>query len=312
MTLLDPPAVLPRSRQEAPAWPVLLTLAYADVFDYPLTASEAHRYLIGSPASLAAVASCLKSLVRQGRVEAREGFFSLPGRAHLAEVRRHRQRLSAPLWRQAQRYGRLLATLPFVRMVAVSGALAMDNVDEHGDIDYFLVTEPRRLWTARAFTVALVRLARARGVTLCPNYLVTTRALQLPDWNLFTAHELVQMVPLWGTSVYYRLRRLNAWTRAYLPNAEGPPRPIPAEGPARWATRAAEQVLRGRIFDPFERWEMDRKVRKFGNMGGEPGPDGWQEATFCEDWCKGHLDHHGQRALRAFEQRVEALKETLG
>lgn len=311
MTLLDPPAVLARSQPEALAWPSLLTLAYADVFDYPLTAAEAHRYLIGVPASPRSVASALASLVSQGRAEAREGFFTLPGRAHLVEVRRHRQHLSAPLWREARRYGRLLAALPFVRMVAVSGALAMDNVDERGDIDYFVVTEPGRLWTTRAFAVLLVRLARARGVTLCPNYLVTTRALELQDWNLFTAHELVQMVPLSGAQVYRRLRRLNRWTQAYLPNADGPPRPILADAPAHRATLAAERVLRARLFDPLERWEMGRKVRKFVKMGGEPAHDGWQEASFCEDWCKGHLDHHGQRALRAFERRVEALKEAL-
>ncbi len=313
MTLLDPPKILKRQQTLALEWPLLLTLAYADVFDFPLTATEVHRYLIGHPAGQEGVAAGMGALVRSGRVEAHEGYFALPGRSHLLQVRRHRTALSTRLWERARSYGRLLAALPYMRMVAVSGALAMNNADRVGDIDYFLVTAPGRLWLARAMSIAIVRLAARRGVTLCPNYLLTTRALALPDQTLFTAHELAQMVPLAGHDLYRRLRRLNRWTAAYLPNAEGPPRPFRQEPQRRRASALAERAMRNPVFGRLERWEMDRKVRKFGKLHRErsASDSGVQETFFDEDCCKGHLDYHGERTLRAFQARVLALKEAL-
>ncbi len=313
MTLLDSFTDLRWEQRPGLQWPLLLTLAYADVFEYPMTAQQAHRYIIGSLASPKQVAAALGNLAQAGRVEAHEGYYTLPGRSDLIQVRRHRTASSAPLWNHARRYGRLLAALPFMRLVAVSGALALDNTDEAGDIDYFLVTAPGRLWLARAMSVLIVRLAARRGVTLCPNYLLTTRALVLTDRNLFTAHEVVQMVPLAGHDLYRRLRRLNRWTAAYLPNADGPPRSFLDEPQVRRASALAEWAMRNRPFGRLERWEMERKVRKFGLMqrARSTPADDRLETVFGKDCCKGHLDYHGARTLRAFETRVLALKELL-
>src|SRR5262249_52352610 len=152
--------------------------------------------------------------------------------------------------------------LPFVRMVAVTGALAMDNLADD-DIDYLIITEPGRLWLCRALVVAVVRTAAMRGVELCPNYFLSEQALELEERNLFTAHEVTQMVPLYGMQTYQRLRELNQWTDAYLPNAGGPPRRVaPAELGRHRARRILERTLRSRVANPVERWEMRRKVRK--------------------------------------------------
>jgi hypothetical protein len=282
---------------------IVEAVAYADVFDYPLTADEVHRYLDGVPASRAGVRAALSS----GRLVPRQlshtgRFLSLPGRESVVEVRRERTRVSETYWRRAIHYGRLMAGLPYVRMVAVTGALAMDNVADD-DIDYMVVTEPGRLWLCRALVVGLVRWAALRGVTLCPNYFLSENALVLAERNLFTAHEVAQMVPLAGWNTYETFRRVNRWTDHFLPNAGGPPRRVSAVAPhGQWVRRLAEAGLRSGVGGTLERWEMRRKIHKLGQRGVDH-----VEAGFSVDFCKGHFGDHGQRTLSRYEERLRAL-----
>ncbi|RME45307.1 MAG: hypothetical protein D6796_10660, partial [Caldilineae bacterium] len=200
---------------------ILRALAYADIFDYPLTAAEIHRYL-EVPASLERVQEVLQDgRLSPTRFRRCDGFFTLPGREAIVETRRRRAVLSAQQWPRAHRYGRWIAALPFVRMVAVTGSLAVDNVEPGTDIDYLIVTEAGRLWLCRAMVIGLVRLAALWGDEVCPNYFITENALHFAERTLYTAHELAQMVPLAGAATYHRIRRLNAWAATFLPNAAG-------------------------------------------------------------------------------------------
>jgi hypothetical protein len=290
---------------------IVQAVAYADVFDYPLTAAELHRYLVGVAASEPTLQAVLTrgNLVPSLLAHA-DGYYTLAGREAAIETRRTRAAVSATYWRRAVCYGNLLGALPFVRMVAVTGALAVDNIAD-GDIDYLIVTEPDRLWLCRAIVVGLVRVAALRGVTLCPNYFLSERALVLAEHNLFTAHEVTQMVPVSGLDTYHRLRELNRWTHAFLPNAHGVPKSLGSPsaflgGLSTTPRSIAEAALRTRFGRGIEAWEMSRKVRKLGARG-----NGHVEAAFGPDWCKGHFGDHGQLTLARYQQRLAALEGRL-
>ncbi len=62
-------------------------------------------------------------------------------------------------------------------MIAVTGALAMKNSGAGDDIDVLIVTAPDRVWLTRAFAIALVYAGKLCGDTLCPNYVISERAL---------------------------------------------------------------------------------------------------------------------------------------
>jgi hypothetical protein len=282
---------------------IIRAVTYSDVFDYPLTSEEIHRYLVGVSASLRQVQVALEDrAIMPARLTREDGYYYLTGRAGLVEKRLQRARVSAALWPKAIHYGRQIAGMPFVRMVAITGALSMDSSDPGDDLDFFVVTEPGRLWLCRAFIIGLVRTAARRGDIVCPNYFISTRALVVTERNLYTAHEMAQMVPVSGIELYRRMREMNPWVEEYLPNAGGAPRAIPAEANgARFAWTLAEAVLRTPGGAWLEQWEMDRKVSKLKAQmtAGDP-----VEADFGVDWCKGHFGGYGRRTLGALADRM--------
>src|SRR5688572_11958238 len=123
---------------------ILETLAYSDIFDFPLNIDELHRYLV-APAEPADMAQCLADM---DKVDSREGYYFLSGRDEIVALRKARESASRRACQRAVFYGRMLGSLPFVRMVALTGSLAVMNLSKGADIDYMLVTEPGRLWIA--------------------------------------------------------------------------------------------------------------------------------------------------------------------
>jgi hypothetical protein len=279
---------------------IVRAVAYADIFDYPLRPPEVQRYLVGVRAPLSLVHAVLDEgctgLMRDG------DFVMLEGRAQLPIIRRRRAIVAARMRPRALVYARRIARLPFVRMVGLTGALAVANVEEDADIDYLIVTAPGRLWLCRALVIAMVRLAGERNGVLCPNYLISARALALPEHSLYSAHELTQMLPLAGAAVYGALRAANPWTSQFLPNATAAPDGMPSYEWHSLPTQLAEALLRTPAGTWVERAEMQRKTHTLVSRAGRA-----HEAQFAPDWCKGHFEGHGQRTLAAYHARLEAL-----
>jgi hypothetical protein len=290
---------------QAIAEAILRTLLYADVFSFPMTDSEIHHYLIDKPSTLDEIRTTLhRSAWLTARIEQVNGYYTVAGRSQTADIRHQRDAASRELWPIALHYGRILAHLPFVRMVALTGALAVKNASaSRDDIDYLLITSSGRVWIARALAVIVVRMARLQGIGLCPNYVLAETALEQDRKDLFTAHELAQMVPIAGLPLYEAMRMTNAWSHTYLPNAAAPyyrevdqtPRGI-----GHLLQWVGELVLGGPVGNMLERWEQRRKLRKFEAQLRQSG----SAAQLDEVRVKGHFNDYGYPALRDYEQRL--------
>jgi hypothetical protein len=284
---------------------VLESVVYSDVFDYALTAEEVWRGL-SRPAALSEVQAALAGEVLVPRyVSSLAGCYTLRGREGLVAVRERRRLASRQLWPRARAYGHAIASLPFVRMVAVTGALAVNNSEVGDDLDYLVVTAPARLWSARAMTMLVVRWAGLRGVTVCPNYFLAADALSLSQRDAYTARELVQMAPVAGRETYARMLEVNRWWRSFLPNSAPAAQPAAApEGRGR-ARAVLERALRSSAGAAVEVNIMRRKVRELRAQAGDN-----PEALFDEHACKGHFEAYGRRTREAFERRVSELLGT--
>jgi hypothetical protein len=172
---------------------LLAAIVYADLFDYPLTLDELTHYQVGTTALPSEIRSSLAShplvtsLVAEGG-----GYYFLKDRPELVRLRNGRAQASGRLWWRALRYSGWISRMPFVRMVAVTGALAVHNIGAVPDIDLLVVAQEGRVWICRRALILLVRVARLLGDDLCPNYVLAQSNLELDQRDFFTAHELAQ------------------------------------------------------------------------------------------------------------------------
>jgi hypothetical protein len=276
---------------------ILKTLSYSDVFDHPLTLDEIYRFLVAH-ACREDILVCLGEL---DLAHQKDGYYFLRGREQIVEIRKYRESASRRAYNRAHWYGRILGRLPFVRMVALTGSLAMRNCDQTGDYDYMLVASHGRVWTARIFALLLNKFANVFGETLCPNLIVSESMLEWKEHKLYAARELAQMVLISGAGVFNDLRVANNWIEDYLPNSNTSHVDAPYEKPSLFR-KIIENFLSGKLGDKLESWEMDRKIRKFSRQQGFG-----IETNFNADVCQGNFDHHGMWTMQRYEERLRKL-----
>lgn len=280
---------------------ILETLAYSDVFDYPLTLDELHRYLT-FPASKEELEACLNSLPS---VASKDGYYFLPSRFVIVQTRRQREQTSLLAFQRALKYGHILGSLPFVRMVTLTGSLAVLNLSKDADMDYMLITTAGRLWFARAFAVTFGRLMRLFGDRICVNLLVSDANLEWNVHDLYSARELCQMIPITGMNIYLDLRQQNDWTNTFLPNAVSAPEAAPQTGlSASWLKKLLEFSLQGKIGNMLEIWMMNFQLKKIRRTYGAGA-----EANFSTDLCQANFHGHRAETGAFFRERLAGLNK---
>jgi len=210
-----------RVKKLSPKEAALATLAYADVFDYPLTRQEFSEW------------SLFFSRISLGRtMNKKRGFIFLKGREKLVDIRELRQTWQDEKWEIAKHTAKWLSVFPTVQLVGVTGGLAMNNAKKEDDIDLFLVTAAGTIWITRFMVTIWLNILGLRrkpnevNVTnkVCLNMFVAPRGLAVPvgEHDCFAAHEVLQMKPLWAQKGSYRkFLFANEWSKTYLPRAWG-------------------------------------------------------------------------------------------
>ena len=199
----------------------LATLTYHDIFDYPLTPFELIKWTTGEKVKLTNFENI--------KVTGKGGFLFLKGKGGLVLKRLMRKRASARKFAKAKKVAKILSLLPTIKMIAVTGALAMQNSGDESDIDFMVITRKGTLWTTRLLSLVLLdilRIPRRRygdrnqKDRLCLNIWLDESNLVWRKRNIFTAHEIAQIEPLVNKSeTYERFIYKNKWVKDYWPNA---------------------------------------------------------------------------------------------
>jgi len=285
---------------------VYATVSYADVFDMPIGLDHLHRFLVGTSLTPLKTSMAVNDLVAHGRLERRDNLIYLSGRQEVLDVFDERSARAASMWHEAEKWGTRIGRIPFVRMVAVTGGLAVDSVADHDDIDFFIVTRPRRLWMTRLMIIVLGRFAARSDIDLCPNFIVSTRALEMSERSIYAARELAQMVVIVNDELCQHVRRSNSWMFDFLPNAsvEGDQTHLSNVEPSS-TQKWAEWFLLLPPFKVFENWERKRKIAKLTGVASRRSEVGApDESSFSPEICKGHMVGNAAGIDVAWKQRL--------
>lgn len=162
-------------------------------------------------------------------VVVRNGYCFLGGREGLIYKKSLRQRISAKKTEIAKRAAKILSLVPGIKMVAVTGSLAMENSDDESDIDLMIVTKTGRLWTTRLLSYLSLYAFRFslrspndknQKDKLCLNMWLDEHDLVWRERNIYTSHEIAQILPLVNKDkTYEKFLYKNKWILEYWPNA---------------------------------------------------------------------------------------------
>ncbi len=197
---------------------VIRTLLYFDVFSYPLTAEELIEFAGIPDDQRQDMEEKLQVLVHKGLIREHAGYFFVGEDKETVRRRIDGNLRASARLKTARRYTKIMAAFPFVQGVFISGSLSKGFAAPDDDIDYFIVTNPRRLWLTRSLLTLFKKIFLINSHrNFCINYFVDTNHLAIRQQNRFTATELAFLLPTYNSQVHQNILHKNGWIRKYYP-----------------------------------------------------------------------------------------------
>jgi len=219
---------------------VLATLAYYDVFDFPLTGFEVWKFLI-NPARverlkegigeivLIDVIKELEELQKNKKIVEYNGFYFLsPERLGIYDIRIEREKISAQKWKKLLNKARWFMMVPYLRGLFISGSMALNNSTEASDFDALVVAKTNRLYTCRillSFVASLLGVRRTKHDVRAPdkfcfNHYLTDQNLGILYESLYNAETYMSLKPIFAQDdLWVRFFRDNIWLNKFVYNS---------------------------------------------------------------------------------------------
>jgi len=220
---------------------IVETIAFFDLFSYPLTGFEVWKYL-SMKCELGEVLEILGGRMRGGStpklgvepllgIEEKNGFYFLAGREEIIRERMARYNYTDRKFKRAVLLARIFKSIPWIKMIAVGNIIGTHNLKKESDIDLFIITEENRVWLTRFFCILITKILGLRPKPenmqdkICLSFFISEEAmnlekLMLPDGSdIYFIYWLAGLVPVYDKDgIYNKFIGANGWIKNYLPN----------------------------------------------------------------------------------------------
>src|SRR3954470_21979334 len=180
---------------------ILKVIAYFDIFYYPVTAEEI-LYFMNNPYTAQKLHQALDELLKNEIIFKTKDYYSLHNNEMFALKRIRANEAAKKQMKIAKKIAGLHIRVPFIKGVAISGSLSKNVAYKGSDIDFFIITKENRLWLSKLCFTTLIKCSTFFGLNkwFCLNYIIDEKSLEVPEKNIFTATEIITLLPLYGES----------------------------------------------------------------------------------------------------------------
>lgn len=289
---------------------ILNTLAYFDVFNHPLTLHEIVRF--GGISDVDKVNELLDEMLSASVIFKLGSFYSLQQDFSLEEKRIAGNNRAESCMQKAKKNAKFIAKFPYVKSVMVSGSLSKGVMPLDGDIDFFIITEPNRLWIARSMLVAYKKMFLFNSHKyFCVNYFIDHQHLQIEQQNIFTATEVVTLLPMVNPFIYEDFKLANQWVYEYYSDAfvdqENCASPVRS-----FFQKISEPILNTKLGDRLDRFFLRITLRKwqkkFKSLSDEDFAVAMQSTNRVS---KHHPNNFQRKVLDQYQKKMDGLKALL-
>jgi len=203
------------------------TLSYFSLFNYPLTKEELFAFLWQPP--LINYDDFLVNGLQN--VNEKYGYYFLDGENENVDKRRERLLICEQKVKIAIKATRKIRAIPFIRAVFVCNTVGAGTANQKSDIDFFIITAPKRIWLVRFFSNLILKFWNLRVSAnntkskICLSFFVDENNLNLDSLRIakedvYLAYWVNQLIPVFDSDNFYeKFFKANNWTEKFLPNA---------------------------------------------------------------------------------------------
>lgn len=222
---------------------LLKTLAFFDIFDYPLTREELFRYLWNVPSALNYSDFVVElEKMRENKlfqnIEQRGGYYFLAGRGEIIAKRERKIFYTEEKIKIARHAARKLRYIPFIKAMFVCNLLPV-GVKASSDIDVLIIPKEGHIWLSRFLSTLVLTLFRLRPTNfgipffskqksmtdkICLSFYLTDTNIDLSGIciegiDVYQVYWNLCLIPLYDpTNLYTKFQEKNIWTKKYIPN----------------------------------------------------------------------------------------------
>ena len=291
---------------------ILKVLVYFDLFNYPLTPNEILLF-IEQPLAPDELNNALSKLSAEKHIYKLDEFISLQNNYALIERRRTGNQKAALLLNKAREISKLLYGFPYVRAIGVSGSVSKNFADEDADIDYFIITKANRLWIARTIMHLFKKnpFLRKRNQWYCMNYYVDEAVLEIEEKNIYTATDLITLMPMYGNTGMNNFFAANEWALGSFPNFYIKKNNEDSDPSPAWIKKIVESLFNnkaGNWLDDYffrlttKRWQLKEKQGRLNTKGESMG---LKTSKHCS---KPNPQHFHDNFLKKYEEKLAETK----